>query len=934
MTANNSAKNYSVSGSGAISGTSRLVVGGNGVLTLATANTYTGGTTLSSGQLNLNHGGNGSSSAIGTGTFTINGGTIDNTSGGNVTLISNNAQNWNSNFVYAGASNSLDLGTGTVTVGGNLTLTVNGNTLTTGGAVDGHTVTKAGNGVWTIGGGNSADDNSLGIILNAGTVNLNKTAGNSHCVGGGGLVINGGTARITGTGGQQIYTGAPVTLAAGGTFDLYGHSDAGVAYLAGYGGIVDNTAAGTLATLTNLSSSSSSFGGTIQNSGSGAQLALAQAGPGTLTLTGQNTYSSGTMQPVPTANMPVFAYITAYDVNEQTVTNAAGAAEPPLYNPYDSCTTIGGNVVETAGNDAWWDNLVAEQLQARLPVVLLSTCGAYTTNAADLNGPGNINPRRLKYWWNAVQRAGATNLFQTGCFAEAAAQGIYQNHYGLPAGALYDFANTDAWNQVWWLRIIKPWFDNVPSNTWYYLNGGVPIECWGLNITSIYTNQQGNISEMFNFIATNMQATYGIVPRFIMGSINCDTTLSNCQWFVGDNEWFGPPSTPCTMTAYKGYTWGGMVAGYINPSYYGSPTNANYMNSNAVVPRNGVGGTGQNGDSFKAGFNAAVSSNAIFTMIEGYTDVSESCGPYRSLSTNWSWPNQYLDILRSYADLRTVTLKLEAEGCDAYANATGNPGGAYRRTGTLGIRALPGSGWAVTGTVAGEWIAFTNFQFSPGNYKFPVRYSATAAHVLQLYVDGVALPAVSVPPTGDLNTFNIIYLGTNVLAFGQHTFQLTLVDGGVDVDWLFVKKYDPLMSFKSSLNGCYLTAIWGGNAALAATNNVAIGDWELFSVDDLAGGGTVTGGDTVNIQAYNGLYITAVSGGGGQILATQRAPGSNERLTIVKLNGSGALVSGDSVAFRTPNGSYLTVASNGTADASGAAIGAAQTFYLDAIDSQ
>jgi len=154
------------------------------------------------------------------------------------------------------------------------------------------------------------------------------------------------------------------------------------------------------------------------------------------------------------------------------------------------------------------------------------------------------------------------------------------------------------------------------------------------------------------------------------------------------------------------------------------------------------------------------------------------------------------------------------------------------------------------------------------------------------------------------------------------------------VDWLFVKKYDPLMSFKSSLNGCYLTAIWGGNAALAATNNVAIGDWELFSVDDLAGGGTVTGGDTVNIQAYNGLYITAVSGGGGQILATQRAPGSNERLTIVKLNGSGALVSGDSVAFRTPNGSYLTVASNGTADASGAAIGAAQTFYLDAIDSQ
>ena len=62
---------------GAISGSGySLTKAGTGTLTLAGSNTYSGGTTLSAGQLNINN-----AAALGTGTFTISGGTIGNTSG-------------------------------------------------------------------------------------------------------------------------------------------------------------------------------------------------------------------------------------------------------------------------------------------------------------------------------------------------------------------------------------------------------------------------------------------------------------------------------------------------------------------------------------------------------------------------------------------------------------------------------------------------------------------------------------------------------------------------------------------------------------------------------------------------------------------------------------------------------------------------------------
>ena len=123
--------------------------GGHGHFVLGGSNTYSGGTTLSAGQLNLNN-----ASALGSGPFTICSGTIGNTSGRAITLSANNAQKLERRL-HLRRANNLNLGSGLVTMSGNRTVTVASNTLTVGGTIadsgSGYSLTKAGAGTLVLG---------------------------------------------------------------------------------------------------------------------------------------------------------------------------------------------------------------------------------------------------------------------------------------------------------------------------------------------------------------------------------------------------------------------------------------------------------------------------------------------------------------------------------------------------------------------------------------------------------------------------------------------------------------------------------------------------------------------------------------------------------------------------------------------------------------
>ena len=224
-TTDNSATAYTITDTtGSIGGSTALNKSGNGSLTLSGQNTYSGGTTLSAGQLNINHGGSSSAnSAIGTGTLTISDGTIvDNTGSGDVTLLPNNAQNWNGDFTYAGSAHSLNLGTGAVTPNGNRQVAVSANTLTVGGSIGGGAIslTKAGAGTLTLAGANTY---SGGTTISAGTLQLGGSLSTSGMItDNGNLTINRNNAVVQGTdfSGSAITGSGSFTQAGSGTTTL------------------------------------------------------------------------------------------------------------------------------------------------------------------------------------------------------------------------------------------------------------------------------------------------------------------------------------------------------------------------------------------------------------------------------------------------------------------------------------------------------------------------------------------------------------------------------------------------------------------------------------------------------------------------------------------------------------------------------------------
>ncbi|MGN6552863.1 MAG: beta strand repeat-containing protein [Verrucomicrobiota bacterium] len=187
VTVSNSAKAYDIGGNLPIGGTGGLLKKGDGELTLSASNSYSGGTILAEGKLNVNHARFG-----GTGTLTIQGGALDNTSGADVTVAQNNSQLWAGDFAYLGTANNLNLGSGAVTLDGNRQIAVSNNTLTVGGVIDGaFSLTKTGPGALALTGDNLF---SGGVTMNEGSLNLG--AGNNHTLGSGTLTLNGGLVNL------------------------------------------------------------------------------------------------------------------------------------------------------------------------------------------------------------------------------------------------------------------------------------------------------------------------------------------------------------------------------------------------------------------------------------------------------------------------------------------------------------------------------------------------------------------------------------------------------------------------------------------------------------------------------------------------------------------------------------------------------------------
>lgn len=256
-------------------GTGELTKSGTGKVTLTGENTYSGGTTIEAGILEIGNGGM-------TGSIT---GDVANSG----TLAFNRSNNSTFSGNVTGAGNVTKSGAGTLTVTGSMShaggTTISGGTLEIGnGGTSGSLSGNVSNsGTLTF---NRSDSIDFGGIV-SGTGDLVKKGGGTLTLTGastysGDTLIQQGTLKL-GTGGS-LAASTDVDIAASATFDLNNHAQT-IGRLSGTGEVK----LGASGALTVDITTTVAFEGEITGGGS-----FTKAGTGYLVLTGENTYTGGT----------------------------------------------------------------------------------------------------------------------------------------------------------------------------------------------------------------------------------------------------------------------------------------------------------------------------------------------------------------------------------------------------------------------------------------------------------------------------------------------------------------------------------------------------------------------------------------------------------------------------------------------------------------
>ncbi len=361
---------------------------------------------------------------------------------------------------------------------------------------------------------------------------------------------------------------------------------------------------------------------------------------------------------------PILGTITGYEFGNGLSGYSDTEYELPIYNFYDRDTP------------EFWDMLVDELLLSRVNVVMMHGRGCTSLSPGSDSGIGNMCPRLLRHLVDAIDRTeGARETLRLGMWDDTGPYaGAYRTIEGLPAGTLFDLAldaDSDGVGDVWkymWDYNMKIWFDTVPSDLWYRLDGRPVIAFWGpINMTNI----QGNASRLFAWLRTQFINRYGEDPHFNVTHdwTTKDTTLTAFEVQAAE-AWFIPSWYPGTDASYSYRYWNSEWWGCAVPAFRDGHTLPGCGDPCREVPR-------LSGDVLRDALSDGVSRNARFTLLEGWTDIAESAGYYRS--NEWDYPNQYINIVREFSDFGAKSMRFEAEACDFYSDTTsGNSGGQYR----------------------------------------------------------------------------------------------------------------------------------------------------------------------------------------------------------------------------------------------------------------
>jgi len=131
----------------------------------------------------------------------------------------------------------------------------------------------------------------------------------------------------------------------------------------------------------------------------------------------------------------------------------------------------------------------------------------------------------------------------------------------------------------------------------------------------------------------------------------------------------------------------------------------------------------------------------------------------------------------------------------------------------------------------------------------------------------------------------------------------------------------PRAATLQTVNGQYVVAVGGGGGAVNATASI-VGVGTTFTLIDL-NGGTLRSGDKVQFRTERGTYLVAEGGGGREVKADRTIPSDWETFTIWEVGGS---IFSQTIGYNDPftlqahNGQYVVAESGG-----GAAVNASRS---------
>ncbi|EGG6554170.1 autotransporter outer membrane beta-barrel domain-containing protein [Salmonella enterica subsp. enterica serovar Kentucky] len=412
----------------AISGSGQVVKSGDETLTLSGTNSYTGGTTISGGTLvATNVEALGSGDVTDDATLELNtGGTFDNAISGSGQVVKSGdkmltlsgANSYSGGTLISDgtlvASNVEALGTGDVT--NNATLALNTGGDFTNNISGSGQVVKSGDDTLTLSGANSytggttisggtlvatnVDALGTGDVTNSSTLELNTGGTFDNAISGSGQVVKSGDETLT-LSGSNTYTGG--TLISGGTL-VATNVDA-----LGTGDVTDN------ATL------ELNTGGTFDNviSGSGQ---VVKSGDDTLTLSGANSYTGGTLISGGTLVATSVEALGSGDVTDNAVLelNTGGTFDNAIsgsgqvVKSGDKTLTLSGANSYTGGTTISGGTLVASNVEA------LGSGDIDNYASLQLNASGQFVTANLTTHDNAITAIGAGSALRANTLTQEA----------------------------------------------------------------------------------------------------------------------------------------------------------------------------------------------------------------------------------------------------------------------------------------------------------------------------------------------------------------------------------------------------------------------------------------------------------------------------------------------------------------------------------